>query len=215
MNDNSRESCSSPTCGSASGFPSPCRLVWGSFLILLLVLWLADPAHGQHDDHTPEETDHAEMASPLHEPGHAIFGTVQEAIAALEADTTTDWSQVDVDRLREHLIDMHHVAMHVEVRGEQPLDDGVELTVAATTDEAHASLERVLDAHPAMLEMETGWTMDVTSADGSTFTLRVTDPDGRDADKIQAPGYIGLLAYGEHHQHHHWMMIRGDAPHDH
>jgi hypothetical protein len=50
---------------------------------------------------------------------------VQEAIRALEADSTTDWSEVDVDRLRRHLLDMHHVAMHVDVEQKTPIENGV------------------------------------------------------------------------------------------
>lgn len=56
--------------------------------------------------------------------------------------------------------------------------------------------------------------MEVTQQDG-TYRLRTTDPDGEDAAKIRALGYIGLLAKGQHHQRHHWMVIRGQSPHGH
>jgi hypothetical protein len=151
---------------------------------------------------------------PLHAPGHAIFGTVQEAIRALEADSTTDWSQVDVEALRQHLIDMHHVALHVAVEERTPIEGGVRLVVRPTNDAAAAALQRVLSAHPAMLQQETGWQMDV-NAEGDRFALRITDPSGGAVNKIRALGYMGVLAYGAHHQHHHWMMVRGHAPHGH
>jgi len=47
------------------------------------------------------------MSSPstvLQAPGQSVFGTVQEAIRRLEADSTTDWSQVDMAALRQHLL---------------------------------------------------------------------------------------------------------------
>lgn len=158
---------------------------------------------------------HVPDAGPaLSEPGQAIFGTVQEAIRVLEADSTTDWSQVDVERLRRHLIDMHNVALHVEVTDRAAIENGSELVVRPTTEAAHASLENVLDAHPMMLKHEAGWTMEVTKQDGD-FRLRTTDPDGDDAAKIRALGYIELLAKGQHHQRHHWMMVRGQSPHGH
>lgn len=175
-------------------------------LAVLLSAALSTGATAQHVDHSSTPT--------LHEPGQSIFGTVQEAVRALEADSTTDWSTVDLERLRRHLLDMHNVAVHATVVDSEALDNGVQLTVRPTTDSARASLERVFAAHPHMLKQETGWQMDVSSGSRS-FTLRVTDPSGTDAEKIRALGYIGLLAYGSHHQRHHWMLVRGEAPHAH
>lgn len=58
--------------------------------------------------------------------------------------------------LREHLIDMRNVALHVKVTERAALDTGSELAVRPTTDAARASLEKVLDAHPMMLRHEAG-----------------------------------------------------------
>jgi hypothetical protein len=63
-----------------------------------------------------------------------------------------------------------------------------------------------------MLQHQEGWKMTVTP-EADQYLLRVTDPSGADADKIRGLGYIGLLAYGRHHQHHHWLMVQGDSPH--
>ena len=52
------------------------------------------------------------------------------------------------------------------------------------------------------------------SRDGD-FVLLVTDPSGEATEKIRALGYIGVLAYGAHHQRHHWMMVQGESPHSH
>lgn len=174
---------------------------------LLAILLIAAPAaSAQPSGHS--------LSTPLHEPGQPIFGTVQEAIRALEADSTTDWSQVNIERLRQHLIDMHNVALHVKVLETEDIDGGVRLTVRPTSDSARASLRRVLGAHPAMLKREAGWQMDVSTREEDVL-LKVTDPSGQNAAKIRALGYIGLLAYGTHHQRHHWMLIRGRAPDSH
>ena len=182
--------------------------------VALLTLIGADAAQAQHsaESHDEGSGQHAQM--PLEAPGNDIFGTVQEAIRTLEADPDTDWSQVDMERLRQHLIDMHHVAMNVAVVENEPIEGGVRLVVEPTVEAARASLERVLKAHPTMLEHDAGWQMRVEPSDGQ-FVLTVTDPEGTAADKIRGLGYIGLLAYGPHHQHHHWMMVRGQAPHSH
>jgi hypothetical protein len=141
-----------------------------------------------------------------------VFGAVQEAIRRLEADSTTDWSQVDVERLRQHLIDMHHVALNVAVEQKTPIDAGVRIRIRPTTGAARASLGRVLDAHPHMLKQETGWTMTVEEQD-SDYVLRVTTDAPDEIAKIRGLGYMGLLAYGSHHQRHHWHLVQGQHPH--
>ncbi len=153
--------------------------------------------------------DHAHAgAAPLAAPGHAIFGAVQEVIEKAEADPSVDWASVDLERLRRHLIDMHRAAMEVEVVYQHVLEDGVLLRVMPENDAARASLARMLRMHPAQLERETGWTMTVEPGD-DYFDLRVTTPNPDEVTKIRALGYIGLLAYGAHHRHHHWMIATG------
>lgn len=187
----------------------------GSLLGTASVPFPAQAQHEGHSEHQNMQHQKADSASsPLQEPGQSIFGTVQEAIQKLERDPETDWSEVDVDRLRRHLLDMHNVAVNVRVLDKDPVENGSRLTVQATTDSAHASLERVLSAHPPMLERETGWHMDV-STQAEQFVLRVTDPSGEAAKKIRALGYIGVLAYGAHHQRHHWVMLGGQSPDTH
>lgn len=183
-------------------------------MIALALASLAMPLHAQHHgNHHSEPTHRSGTAgTPLHAPGHAIFGTVQEAITALEKDPDTDWSQVDVDALRRHLIDMHHVAMNVELVEKRSIENGSEIRVRPMHDAARAALKRVLDAHPHMLKQETGWSMDV-DRDGEAFVLRTTAQAPADVAKIHALGYMGLLAYGDHHQRHHWHMVRGHHPH--
>jgi len=164
------------------------------------------------DMHSQMMHHHMQMATPLTEPGNDVFGTIQEAIRALEADSTTDWSKVDLEALRQHLIDMNNFTMHVDVVSKKPIPDGVDIIVKAQSLEADQSLQRVLKAHPPMLKRETGWTMQVKPLDGE-YELVVTTPNPAEVEKIRALGYIGLLAYGMHHQMHHWMIVNGMNPH--
>ncbi len=183
----------------------------------LTVVGMIAPVQAQQHAHSSEkEATHsgAVRGSMLQAPGQAVFGAVQEAVRRLEADSTTDWSQVDVDRLRRHLIDMHHVALNVAVEAKTAIDRGVRLRIRPTKETARASLRRVLDAHPHMLKQETGWTMDVAEAD-SSYILRVTTDAPNETAKIRALGYMGLLAYGQHHQRHHWHLVNGGHPHKH
>jgi hypothetical protein len=59
-------------------------------------------AYGQHEMHHND----SDTITPLTEPGNDIFGTIQEVVQKLEANPDTDWSQVDLEALRQHLIDM-------------------------------------------------------------------------------------------------------------
>jgi hypothetical protein len=160
-------------------------------------------------DHQPHT-----MASPLAEPGNDAFGTIQEAIRALEADPDTDWSRVNLKALRQHLVDMQNMTVNVTVLSQKPIKDGVAIRVSPNDSKTAASLARVFAAHPAMLEMETGWKMTVAKKNG-VYELAVTTPNPPEVDKVRGLGYIGILAIGAHHQAHHWAMARGQNPHQH
>jgi non-heme chloroperoxidase len=49
-------------------------------------------------------------------PGQDAFGAIAEVVRILEADPATDWTKVDIERLRQHLIDMNEVVLRSEVK---------------------------------------------------------------------------------------------------
>lgn len=152
--------------------------------------------------------------SPLTEPGNDAFGAIQEVIRALDADPKTDWSKVNLEALRRHLVDMNNMTLNVTVLAQRPIPGGVAITVAPNSPAVAASLDRVFAAHPAQLEAETGWKMTVTRKQG-TYRMIVTTGDASQVAKIRGLGYIGILASGAHHQAHHWAIARGLNPHHH
>jgi hypothetical protein len=152
-------------------------------------------------------------ATPLKEAGNAIFGTIQETIKMLDADPKTDWEKVDLEGLRQHLIDMENFTSGVDVLSKKNLDKGAEIVIRAKSEAAHHSLERALKAHPSMMESETGWTMGVKQ-NKEKFTLTIETQKPEEVAKLRALGYIGVMALGDHHQVHHWMMASGSNPHD-
>ena len=189
------------------------RLIKGIMILAVCTLPFSVGALLQEEPAT--HTDHRQMmsgSSPLTMPGNMLFGTIQEVIRQLEADTNTDWTKVDLEALRQHLIDMHHFTMNVEVVSKSPIADGVKIVIEPTVPEATPSLQRALQAHPPMLRMEKGWTMDVTE-NGDQFTLEVTTGDPGEIAKVRGLGYIGLMATGAHHTKHHWSIARGMNPH--
>jgi hypothetical protein len=48
-------------------------------------------------------------------PGQDAFGAIQEIVQILDADPKTDWSKVDLEALRQHLIDMNEVTLKADV----------------------------------------------------------------------------------------------------
>jgi len=151
--------------------------------------------------------------TPLKEAGNAIFGTIQETIKMLDADPNTDWTKVDLEGLRQHLIDMENFTSGVDVLSEKKIEKGAVIVIRAKSRAAHESLLRALKAHPSMLQSETGWTMGVKQ-NKERFTLTIETQKPEEVARLRALGYIGVMALGNHHQVHHWMMASGSNPHD-
>ena len=156
----------------------------------------------------------AMAGTPLKEAGNALFGTIQEAIKALDANPNTDWTKVDLEGLRQHLIDMENFSSHVDVLSSKNIEKGAVIVIKASTEAAQASLTRALAAHPGMLKQESGWDMSV-KADGDKYILTIETDKPEEVARLRALGYIGVMALGDHHQVHHWGMASGNNPHQH
>lgn len=182
--------------------------------VLVVMAWLflyATAAHAQTV--TPPAHGHPPDTMPLTAPGNDAFAAIQEVVAKLLADPNTDWQRVNLEALRQHLVDMHNFTLNVEVRAQKPIDGGVEFTVEPTTPGAAPSLMRLFSAHPAVLKQESGWTMTATKNPDGSYTARVLGSSADAVAKIRGLGYIGIVAYGRHHPTHHWQMAAGGDPH--
>lgn len=143
--------------------------------------------------------------------GQSAFAALAEIVQILQADPKTDWSKVDIERLRQHLIDMDLVTLRSRVVATS-VPGGAQFEVRGTADVVGA-IKRMTMAHSAMM----------TATDGPAVT-RTELPDGvrlvvtaRAADdatavaRIRGLGFIGFLASGDHHAAHHLGLARGDA----
>ena len=81
-----------------------------------------------HQQMVPGES--SDTATPTM-PGQDAFGAIQEIVRILEADPKTDWSKVNLEALRQHLIDMNEVTLKADAVT-KPIDGGMEVTVTGT-----------------------------------------------------------------------------------
>lgn len=165
----------------------------------------------QQSSATPMSMPVSAKLTKLTESGTDPFATLQEVIEMLEANPNTDWKKVNLEALRLHLLEMQDMTMNVDVVRKQ-IKNGFEAIVTPTTNRAVMSLTQVLSAHPAQMKAESGWDMQVSNNNG-VFTLSVTTDNAGEVDKIRGLGYIGVMAYGNHHQPHHWAIASGNNPH--
>lgn len=173
--------------------------------VSLFLILLAIPAAAQHSSHAAHDMG---GSAALSEPGQAGFAALSEVVGRLMADGDTDWSQVDVAALREHLVDMDRLVTLVEAEARE-IDGGAEFRVSLSGP-AGDTARRMIPAHAPVLNAETGWKSDV-EIEGETLVWRVQSETF--ADVVRALGFHGLMAVGDHHRAHHWAIASGGDPH--
>ena len=149
---------------------------------------------------------HASAMTPT-SPGQDAFGAIQEIVRMLEADPKTDWSKIDLEALRQHLIDMHEVTLRADAASQQ-IDGG--LKIAVTGDgRTLVAIRPMLPAWAQMADGHKGWSATtVELPNGELLTVTATDP--KETRHIRGLGFIGLLASGSWHQPHHLAMAKGE-----
>ena len=148
-------------------------------------------------------------------PGQAAFGSIAEVVHLLDADPNTDWTKVNVDALRQHLIDMDEVTMHASVK-QRNIPGGVELQVTGVGRTAEA-IKRMAVNHTRTLEE--GGDMRASArviTNGATILATARDTnDARAVARLRGLGFAGIMTLGNHHAPHHLALARGDAVHTH
>jgi hypothetical protein len=168
------------------------------------------PDHVHHDSAGMARTSAPVLA------GQDAFAAIAEVVRILDADPNTDWSRVDLERLRQHLIDMSEVVLRSTVK-QSAVAGGLamEVTGAGRTEQAiramvvpHAAELAAMGDLAATTELIPG---------GVRLTVTMKQADERSVARLRALGFAGLLTLGAHHGPHHLAMARGDAigPHRH
>ena len=169
------------------------------------------PSHGSdmHAQHMQAMHGMAVGAPTL--PGQDAFGAIAEVVKILEADPKTDWSKVDLERLRQHLIDMNEVVLHAQVK-QSPVLGGVvmDITGAGRTEQA---IRAMVVPHAVELDRTPSYAARTELIPGGvrlTATAKAPD-DPRAVARLRGLGFIGLLIEGAHHGPHHLAMAKGEA----
>jgi hypothetical protein len=147
------------------------------------------------------------------EPGQSAFAAIAEIVGILRADPETDWSKVDIDRLREHLVDMDELTLNAHV--ETSSDDRRVTFHVSGEGRTRRAIQDMVPAHASFLasDMAMQAHAEVTD-DGAILVLTADNAD--QLRQYKALGFFGVMALGAHHQAHHMVLARGIGdPHSH
>jgi hypothetical protein len=133
------------------------------------------------------------------QPGQAAFGAIQEIVRILLADPKTDWSNVNIDALRQHLIDMNELTMHAEAK-EIQIPGGARILVTGAGRTLPA-IQRMIPAHAMDISGLYGWSVESKPIVGGEEMIVITKK-AADEQKIRALGFMGIMVLGKHQMHH-------------
>ena len=144
-------------------------------------------------------------------PGQDAFGAIAEVVQMLDADPSTDWSKVDLERLRQHLIDMNEVVLRSQVK-QSGVPGGLVMDVTGTG-RTEQAIREMLVPHAAELDQMPAFTAKTELISGGVrLTVTAKEPDDAKAvARLRGLGFIGLLTAGAHHGPHHLAMAKGET----
>ncbi len=170
-------------------------------------------AFKNHQNHTPSmshNAGHSQGELPT-QGGQATFAALIEIVGLLEEDAGTDWGAVDINGLRDHLLDMHHLMIDTNAT-QTVIDDRTIRFDIQGSPVSLRSIQRMVPAHAAFIEQSRGWAFVIESKDyGATLTISVEDTEA--LDKLTALGFYGFMSLDSHHQAHHYQMALGHSSH--
>src|ERR1700741_4084267 len=107
--------------------------------------------------------------------GQDAFGAIQEIVVKLENDPETDWSKVNLEALRQHLIDMNQVTVNA-IAVAQSIEGGLEIAVTGRG-RTLASIQAMVPAHAEEINGLNGWTVNsAPMRNGVLLTVTAKDP---------------------------------------
>ena len=167
------------------------------------------PGHGasMHAEHS--QAMHGVAAGPTMS-GQDAFGAIAEIVRILDADPATDWSKVDLERLRQHLIDMNEVVLRSAVK-QTPVPGGLAMEITGTG-RTEQAIRAMVVPHALELDRMADWSAKAESVPGGVRLIVVAErpDDAKLVARIRGLGFAGLMTQGAHHQPHHLAMAKGE-----
>jgi len=147
------------------------------------------------------------------QPGQQAFGAIAEVVRLLDADPATDWSQVDLERLRQHLIDMDQVVMHAAVT-QTPVPGGLAMDITGTG-RTEQAIQAMVGAHARELDRTPSYAANAMPIAGGVrlIVMARNAEDVKAVARLRGLGFAGLLTEGSHHAPHHLAIARGTLLH--
>ena len=163
---------------------------------------LPDKAINGHFDHqTPDQPAEA---------GQSAFAAIAEIVELLMNDPETNWSTVNVTRLRDHLVDMQ--LLTTKAKADQIVEDGRVTFQIRGEGRTLQAIRSMVPAHAREISRARTWTVSTKEIErGISMTLRAETTE--ELTKIAALGFFGVMAMGSHHQPHHLAMAKGEMHH--
>lgn len=150
---------------------------------------------------------HANMHSGDSNSGQSAFDLIKQVVNQLEANPDTDWAKVNIDGLRQHLVDMNQVTLYAEVESSS-VDGGARYVITGDGITRDA-IKRMVPTHAAQIQNEfAGWSA-TTQIRRDGVVLTVSANDAATTAKIRALGFMGFMVLGDHHTDRHIMMATG------
>jgi hypothetical protein len=144
-------------------------------------------------------------------PGQDAFGAIAEIVQMLDADPNTDWTKVNLERLRQHLIDMNEVVLRAQVT-QTPVPGGLAMDITGTG-RTEQAIRAMVVPHAAELDRLPSLAAKTEQIPGGvrlTVTAK-TPADDKAIARLRGLGFAGLLTVGAHHAPHHLAMAKGEA----
>jgi hypothetical protein len=181
--------------------------------IVSLSLWL----FAKHDGQTPgtshaPDMNHGSTVSDgvsLQEGGQSTFAALIEIVDLLEKEGSTNWSKVDIDGLREHLLDMDQLILNTTSMTSLVGEKQIQFNIRGTSSSV-PSIHRMVPAHSRFIQQSRGWSISY-GLDDDGATLAISAEDTATIERLSALGFYGFMSLDSHHQAHHYQMALGNS----
>lgn len=181
----------------------------GSFLAIAAPASAHESQKAHTHPHAGGQLDQLAKTLPT-EPGQDAFGTLQEIVSILEDSPSTPWHAVDLEALRQHLIDMNALTLQAHVHT-QEVEGGFLATITGTGRTIQA-IQAMVPTHAQFVDGHDGWSIKVKLLENGA-QMHATADNFHGMMRLRGLGFIGVMASQAHHQEHHLAMALGQPMH--